>query len=163
QTLEARGGSPYIALASLPFEQAVADPPQSHFVSPKHGTAPVHRPAVSVHPDDVDVARPDGDLLVEDLCSLVDHPAEQPRENLIVGARPARHPELGRKLEDDSLDLRIGSRRAVGAVSVVPGSGLLTEPAELAETVRDDRLLAESLADPPAHVETGEIVHRKGA
>src|SRR5262249_47490464 len=130
-------------------------------VGPEHWAAPVHRPAVTVYPDDVDVARPDGDLLLENLGALVHHWVEQALENLLVGDGAARDAELGRDLDDDLLDLGVGSSGTLSAVRVVTSTGLLAEAAHLAEAVGDSRRLATALADAPADVEPGEGAHRE--
>ena len=39
---------------------------ETHGVGPEHGATGVYRPAVTIDPDHVDVARPDGDALFKD-------------------------------------------------------------------------------------------------
>src|SRR5262249_39296330 len=102
-----------------------------------------------------------GDLLLENLGALVHHWVEQALEDLLVGDGAARDAELGRDLDDDLLDLGVGSSGTLSAVRVVTSTGLLAEAAHLAEAVAAHRRHATALADAPADVEPGEVAHRE--
>src|SRR5213594_4030584 len=162
QPAQERGRLPDVAVPALGLQHAGLDRLEPHLFCPEHRAAPVDRPAVAVDPDHVDVARADRELLLEDLRSLVHHRVEQALEDLLVRDRAALDRLLPGDLEDDLLDVGIGDRRAVAAlVAVIAGAGLLAEAPELAEAVGDQGALAPPLADPPAHVEAGEIAHRE--
>src|SRR5262247_361792 len=62
EAVEQRGGLPHVAVLALPLQHAIAHGFQSERVRPEHGPTPIHRPAVAVDPDHVDVAGPDGQL-----------------------------------------------------------------------------------------------------
>src|SRR5262249_50650563 len=146
----------------LVLKYAIAECPEpNRKVGPEHRAAPVHRPAVTVDPDDIDVARPDGDLLLENLGALVHQRVEQALEDLLVRDGAARDAELSRALGDNLLDLGIGSGGTASAVCIVTGARLLAEAAHLAEAVSDSRRLAPTLADAPADVEPSEVTHRE--
>src|SRR6185503_298786 len=155
-------GLPVLALRLPPFVHPIVDGLEPDLVRPEHRAAAVDRPAVAVHPDHVDVARPDRDLLVEDLGPLVDHRVEKPRQDLVVADLAAGDPHLARHLDDDLLHVRVGDRGAVALlVAEVARAGLLAETAELADAIGDRRLHALALADAPAHVQAGEVAHRE--
>src|SRR6266511_2840597 len=162
ELVQERGGLPVVAAELLlVIEHAVAERLEpDRKVGPEHRATPVDRPAVAIHPDHVDVARPQGDLLLDDVGALVHHRVEQALEDLLVEDGAARDAELGRDTDDDLLDVGVGSGGTVGAILVVAGACLLAEAAHLAEAVRDGRFLATPLADAPAHVEPGEVAHR---
>src|SRR3990170_7388461 len=109
QAVEQRGGPPLVVAAcALEREHPVADRLEPDLIGPEHRAAAVDRPAVAVDPDDVDIARANGDLLLEDLRALVHHRVEQPLEDLLVGDRATLEALLSGDLEDDLLDLRVG-------------------------------------------------------
>jgi signal transduction histidine kinase/CheY-like chemotaxis protein len=144
------------------LQHPVADRLEAGLVGPEHGAAAVDGPAVAVDPDDVDVAGPDGQALLEDLGRLVHHRVEQPLEDLLVGESPARDAGRLRDLGDDPLDLGVGMGRAIPTlVTVEAGSGLLAEAPHLAEPVGHRSPGAAGLADAPAHVEAGQVAHRE--
>src|SRR5881409_1265422 len=162
QPAQERGRLPDVPVPVLHLQHAGLDRLEPHLVCPEHRAAPVDRPAVAVDPDHVDVARADRELLLEDLRSLVHHRVEQALEDLLVRDRAALDRLLPGDLEDNLLDVGIGDRRAVAAlVAVIAGAGLLAEAPKLAEAVGDQGALAPPLADPPAHVEAGEVAHRE--
>src|SRR2546425_2360178 len=150
-----------VARLLLELEDLVAQGRQADRVGPEHRAAAVDRPAVAVHPDDVDVAGARRHLLLEDLGALVHHRIEQALEDLIVGDRPARDAHLGGDVHDDLLDVGIGRRAPLLVVLVVTGPRLLAEAAELADAVGHRRLHAAALPNAPADVETGEVPHRE--
>src|SRR5476651_1124027 len=170
QLLEQRGGFPErVAGGVAVLHQGVVDGFQAdHVVGPPHRAAAIDRPAVAVDPDDVDVERALGHLLLEDLGALVHHREQAALHDLLVGDGAAGDAELLRGLLDDLLDLGIGDRRAVGQiVLVVARAGLLAEAAELADRIGDVAGVAHvalflvllALADAPAHVVAGEVAH----
>src|SRR5262245_17709688 len=97
----------------LEGEHRVAHRAQPDLVGPEHRATSVDRPAVSVHPDDIDVAGPDGDLLLQDLGALVYHRVEQALEDLLVGDVTPGDALRRRHVDDDLLHLGVGDRRAV--------------------------------------------------
>src|SRR5712691_9818643 len=148
----------------LQRQQPVTDRLEPDLIGPEHRATAIDGPAVAVHPDDVDVARPDGLAFLEDLGAFVDHRVEQTLADLVVRDRSALHFGLPGDFLDDALDLGIGLRRAIAAfVLVEPAARLLTEASHLAEAVGDGRTLAAALADAPADVETGEVAHGERA
>src|SRR5262245_25794210 len=164
QAVEQGGGLPHVAVLALPLPHAIADGLEPEGVGPEHGSAPVHGPAVAVHPDDVDVAGPDGQLLLEDLGPLIDHRVEQALEDLLVGDEAPDDAHVGRDLGDDLFHLGVRLRRAVAPlVAVVAGPRLLAEATHLAQAISHRRLHALALADAPAHVEAGHVAHGEGA
>src|SRR4030095_4169210 len=84
KAVEQGGPLPDVAVPALELEYSIADDLQPEGIGPKHGAAAVHRPTVAVDPDHVDVAGPDGQLLFQDLGSLVDHRIEEPGQDLVV-------------------------------------------------------------------------------
>src|SRR5262249_56727296 len=79
---------PHIALLPLPLEQPVPNRPQADLVRPAHRAASIDRPAVSVDPDDIDVAGADRELLLEDLGALVHHAVQEATVHLLLSPRP---------------------------------------------------------------------------
>src|SRR5882724_358032 len=164
ETIQQGRGLPVLALRLPPLLHPVAHGLEPDLIGPEHRAAPVDWPAVAVDPDHVDVARPDRDLLLQDLGPLVDHRVEQPRQDLVLPDLPPGDAHLARYLDDDLLHVGVGDRGAVALlVAEVTRAGLLAEAAQLADAIRHRRLHALALADAPAHVEAGEVAHREGA
>src|SRR5262249_46923916 len=97
QFLQQRCWLERVAEALLVGAQAIDDLFQADRVAPQHRAPPVERPSVAVDPYDVDVASAQGDALLEDLRSFVDHGIEAALEDLVVAE--------GTRLE--AADLRV--------------------------------------------------------
>ena len=145
--------------------ETVSDMLQPDLIGVEHRTAAPDRETVSVDPDDVYIAGPLGDALVEDLRPLADHRIDQPLDDFLVANLATFDPVPGRRLHDQPLDFRIGTAGA-GAllVDIEAAAGLLAEAAHLAQGIGDVRLAAigrraHLLADAPADIETGEVAH----
>src|SRR3954469_1955500 len=107
-----------------------------------YGVGPVHRPAapcgesVAVEPDHIDVARARRDALFENARAFVDHRINQPLDDLVLRNIAALHAHAYRRIDDQLLDFRIGTRRAP-FIQIEPFAGLLAEAALLRERVRN--------------------------
>src|ERR1019366_10661470 len=124
--------------------------------------AAIDRPAITIEPDHIDIARTRRDLFLQDPRAFVDHRIHHALENFVVADHAALAPEPLQGLVDQLLHFRIGQRRARSAlVFVVALAGLLAEAAGFAQRVGDFRLDAAILARAPADIEAGEIAHRE--
>src|SRR6185369_9380533 len=113
-----------MAVNLLVAEDGVVNPVQSGLLRPEHRAAAVIGEAVAMDIDDVDVAGPLRDAFIEDPRALVDHPAENPPQDLLVGDRLPCDAQLGRNRRDEGFGLRIGNR-VPALVAVITASALL--------------------------------------
>src|SRR5713101_2506377 len=126
-----------------------------------HRAAAPDWPAIAVHPDDVDVARPAGDALLENAGTLIDHRENHAFDDFLLRDRPPVEAEPGRGLHYSSFDLGIGCRLArSGIITKIALPGLLAEMSGFAKHILDRGAFAPPLADAPADIEPGEIHHR---
>src|SRR5690242_11997620 len=124
-----------------------------------HRAAAIDRPAIAVHPDDIDVGRPDRLLLVEDLRAFVDHRIDAALEDFLIADLARVLTRLRNEVVDDLLG---DGRRFCGSVFVIvviAGAGLLAAAIRFAENIAD-RFAVRFLLY-PADIETGEIAHRE--
>src|SRR3954468_4095663 len=136
------------------MRETVGDVLQADAIGPEHRATAVDRPAVTIEPDHIDIARPRRDAFIEDTSTLVHHRVHHALEDFVVTDGTALLAELLQGLVDHLLDIRIGQRRTRAAfVLVVALAGLLAETAGLTERIRDFRLDAAVLARAPADVE----------
>src|SRR5688572_2482272 len=135
-----------------------------------------HRPAtmggeaVAVDVDDVDVAGAQGDPLLEEARALVHERVDGAVHDLVGGDVAWPEARLAHPRGHDLLHRGIGERDTpAGLVAIPAGSRLLAEAAQLAQAVGQQRPRArrlevpERLADPPAHVEAGEVARLQRA
>src|SRR5436305_673943 len=115
-------------VAGFPRElaQPVADLLQADRVGPMHRAAAPGREAVAIKPDHVDVARARRDALLEDARALVDLRIDQPLNDLFLRNVAPLHAEPYRGIDDQLLDLGVGTRRAA-LVEIEALAGLLSE------------------------------------
>ena len=127
-----------------------------------HRAAPVDRPAVPVDPHHVDVAATNGDALVEDLRSFVDHRVEQPLQDLLIGDLALFMATVDGELPNHLLDLGVGcGGPGLRVVAVIAHAVLLAAAPAFAHEFAHRRRGA--LLCFPADVEAGEITHRERA
>src|SRR6516164_8771692 len=105
----------------------------------EHRTATIHRPAVAVDPDYVDVGCPLRLAFFQDFGALVDHRIDAPRQNLVIGNWAALDALLGGKVENDLFDQRRGLRMPRLVIIVVTSAGLLSAPIHLTQDFADGR------------------------
>ena len=130
---------------------------EPQMVGPEHRAAAIDRPAVAVHPDDIDIRSPRRDSLFEDFGALVDHRQQAALRDFGIADLPPGDASARREIEDQRLHLRRRRRQALGIIVVIAAPGLLAASILLAEDLakrRPGRGLAR-----PAEVETGEIGH----
>jgi hypothetical protein len=126
---------------ALELAHVVDDRRNADRIGPAQRSAAPHGKTVAVDPDDVDVARPGGDPLVELLRRLVHQRIQTALEDLVVGHRAPRDAVFARDALGDLVDRRIRDRRAIaGLVAVVARARLLAETSELAQRVGDARV-----------------------
>src|SRR5690242_21909798 len=80
---------------------------EADLVAIVHWPAAINRPAITIDPDDVDVARTDRLFLLQDLRALVDHRENTALEDLLVTNRA----RVLAGLADEILDDLLGHRR----------------------------------------------------
>ena len=170
QPLEEGGRSHPLSLLLVEPGHAVVHLLHADLVRVEEGTAAVARKAIAVDPDQIDVARPERDAFLQDLRPLVDEGVDASLHDLFLGEGATPDAELTGNAFDESLDRRIGNRRAAAfLVAVEAGSRLLAEASQLADPIGDagvakvlrtSRLLA--LPHRPADVQPREVRHRVG-
>src|SRR5262249_40730745 len=136
----------------------------------ERGAPTIAREPVAVEVRDVDVARPQRDAFLEDARTLVDEGPQAALQDLVVADLPPLDAALLGAGGDERLHFWIGlGRTAARLVAVPPRARLLAEAPLLAEAlahVRVAEILAPrgrlALADAPAHVEAGQVLHGEG-
>src|SRR5439155_22433236 len=113
--------------------QPFRDDMDAYLVRKEHRAAGLGRPAVSIEPDQIDVARPLRDPFLENSCALIDHRINQALMNFGVADLAAGDAELATGIHDQHLHIGIRNwRPGSRIVPVVSSSSLLTEPPRFA-------------------------------
>src|SRR5215467_3305836 len=170
EPLEERRGRPRLTVPGAEARHVREHLLEPDLIGVEHGTAAIAREAVAVQIGHVDVARTQRDTLLEDARALVDEGPQAALQDLVVADLPPLDPALLGAGGDERLHLGIGlGRTAARLVAVPPRARLLAEAPLLAEAithVRVAEILAPrgrlALADPPAHVEAGQVLHGEG-
>src|SRR5215813_10525040 len=163
-------GRPRLAVARVEARHVGEHLLEPDLIGVEHGATTIAREPVAVEVRDVDVARPQRDAFLEDARALVDEGPQAALQDLVVADLPPFDPALLGAGGDERLHLGIGlGRTAARLVAVPPRARLLAEAPLLAEAithVRVAEILAPrgrlALADPPAHVEAGQVLHGEG-
>src|SRR5215831_12399855 len=79
------GGTPTRAIALMPGRDLVVDLTGADRIGPIHQAAAIAGKTEAVEPHDVDIARPDGLALLQDLARLVEGGEQQSPQDLLVG------------------------------------------------------------------------------
>jgi len=139
-------------------------------VGVEHRTAAIRGETVPCEIDDVDVARPQRNPLLEHPCAFVDERVDRPIENLRVADGATPHAGRRGRVFDQREDFRIWRRFAVFAIAIPPLASLLAEPPHLDQLVGDKRLararlleLMQLLPDTPGHIDARHVVDGENA
>src|SRR6185436_1685534 len=144
---------------------------QTDGVGIEHRAASVARETVTVEIDDIDVARAQGNTLVQNLRSLVDQRIHATLQNFLVADLTPFDAGILRGLDDERFDYGVGDRSAIaGLISVPARASFLPEAPQLADLIRHLGIAqirrtrsGLSLADIPAHIESRQVAHREGS
>src|SRR5579883_1678259 len=171
QARQQRRWAPMIAegvaeLLDLPMHCVEADQ-----VGCEHRSAAIGGEAVAIHINHVNVARPGGDPLFENIRAFVDQRIETALHDLLrPDLMPLHALAFGFGLED-SVERRVRNRRATsGLIAIKAGPGLLSEPAHASQSANEIGValsagarVAVAFRYLPAHIDTRHVRHGEGS